>query len=123
MVKLWVAPLQATALNVYTGVTVTVPLIGLAPALVAVKLAMLTYNMGLTTCGFLGMYLAWTLRMADGRHLTLLMLPVVAKAAIHIVLYADLRYQLPIMSFVMLFAAFALWHLRCVVRDVVPAPA
>ena len=90
---------------------------------VAVKLALLIYNVGLTALGFLGAYLAWTLRMADGRHLTLLMLPVVAKAATHVFLFADLRYQVPIMSFLILFAAFALWHLRCVVRELVPAPA
>lgn len=89
----------------------------------SIKLAMLAFNLGLIALGFAGVYLAWRLGVADPRHLTVMALPVLAKAGIHVFLFADLRYQVPIMSLLILFAAFTIWHVRRVVADLVPAHA
>jgi hypothetical protein len=66
------------------------------------------------------MTLAWRVRAADPRHLALLIAPVGAVAVVHVLLFADLRYQIPIMPCMILFAACALWHVRSVVADLTP---
>ena len=90
---------------------------------VAIKLTLLAYNMGMILLGFAGMSLAWSNGMVNRRLVVLLTLPVAAKALTHFFLFARLRYQVPIMSFLIIFAAFALWHLRRVIRHRLPAPA
>ena len=88
-----------------------------------VKLAMLVYNLGIIALGFCGLYLAWTLGTVDPRPVVLMAIPVVVKALTHVALFAALRYQVPIMSFLIIFAAFAIWHVRCVIRDLIPVPS
>ena len=87
---------------------------------IAVKLFMLSYNLCITVLGFLGLFLAWKLAMTDSAHLILLSLPVIVKALIHFFLFANLRFQVPIMSFVIIFAAFTIMHLRRIFRDLIP---
>ena len=74
---------------------------------VSLKLLMLAFNLGLIVLGAAGAYLAWRLKTTDPRSLGLVALPVVIKAVTHVFLFAALRYQVPIMSFLILFAAFA----------------
>lgn len=89
----------------------------------SVKLGMLAYNVGLVVLGLAGAYLAWQLGRYDGRALGLLALPVAVKALLHIALFATLRYQVPIMGFVILFAAAAIGHVRSVILQGAPAHA
>ena len=84
------------------------------------KVAMLLYNLSLIAGGFAGMYLAWKLSIVDGRHLILLALPVITTAVVHFFLFAVLRYQVPIMPFVIIFAAYSIGHLRHQIRDLLP---
>lgn len=79
---------------------------------VAVKLAMFVYNMGIVALGLWGMHLVWKLGMVDPRPVALMVMPVVVTAFTHCALFAALRYQVPIMAFVIVFAAFTLWHAR-----------
>ena len=87
----------------------------------SIKLLMLALNLLVIVLGFAGMRVAWKLGLADSRHLILLMIPIAVTALVHLVLFATLRYQVPIMPFLILFAAFAVCHLRGVARDLVPA--
>lgn len=89
----------------------------------AVKLTMLAGNLGLIMLGFWGLYLAWALGTVDPRPVVLTAIPVIVKALTHVLLFAALRYQVPIMSFLIVFAAFAIWHVRRLARELVPVPA
>jgi len=73
-----------------------------------IKLAMLLYNLSLMALGVLGLWLAWSLGAADRGVLVLLAAPIAAKAATHFFLFADLRYQVSMLPYLMVFAAFAL---------------
>lgn len=90
---------------------------------VAIKLAMLAGNVLVIGLGVAGFCLAWQLGSADRRALVVLAAPVAAKAFMHMLLFATLRYQVPIMGFLIVAAAFAVSHARRVLRDVVPAGA
>jgi hypothetical protein len=90
---------------------------------VVMKLALFAYNMALIGLGWFGMYLAWHVRMAEMRQVIGLAMPVIVKALMHSLLFAQLRYQVPIMPFLIIFAATALVHLRRVVREALPAYA
>lgn len=87
---------------------------------VGVKFLMLAYNLGMLVLGFTGGYLAWRMAITDSRYVLMLAVPVVAKAAFHVFVTAGLRYQVPIMSFLILFAAVTVWHVRRVVRELIP---
>lgn len=89
----------------------------------SIKLTMLLYNLGVILLGFAGMGLAWKLGVADRRHLVVLSLPVAMTAVVHFFLFAVLRYQIPIMPFLIIFAGFTLCHVREVARDLVPVQA
>lgn len=77
-----------------------------APA--AVKLAMLTFNLGLIVLGMTGIWLAWRRRVGDPASVAVLALPVAVKVATHVVLFAALRYQVVIMPLLIVFAAVAI---------------
>ena len=89
----------------------------------AVKLAMLIYNLGIIALGFVGLHLACTLGTVDPRPVVWMAIPLAVKALTHVALFAALRYQVPIMPFLIVFAAFAIWHVRHVVREIVPVPS
>jgi len=92
-------------------------------AKVAIKLSMLAYNLLIIGLGLTGMYLAWRLGLVDPVPVALTALPVFVKAISHIFLFATLRYQVPILALLMIFAAFAVWHVRRVTAELLPGPA
>lgn len=74
----------------------------------AVKLAMLAYNLALLGLGIWGMCLAGLAH----RPAVFLVIPVAVKAMIHVCLFAALRYQVPVMAFLIVFAAVALSRIK-----------
>jgi len=88
----------------------------------AVKLAMLAGNLGIIMLGFWGLSLAWALGAVDPRLVALTAMPVIVKALTHVLVFAALRYQVPIMSFLIIFAAFAVWHVRRAARELALVP-
>lgn len=82
-----------------------------------VKLGLLMGNLAVISLGLTGMYLAWHSGLVDPRAATLLALPIGVKTVIHTMLFSALRYQVPIMGFLLVFAAFTLWHLRRLARE------
>ena len=89
----------------------------------SIKATMLAYNLVLIGTGFISAYLAWQLQAADRRALSLVAVPVVVKAILHVALFATLRYQVPITPFLIIFSAFLLAHVRQVLADLIPALA
>jgi 4-amino-4-deoxy-L-arabinose transferase-like glycosyltransferase len=79
---------------------------------VIVKLLMLAFNLGLMLLGGVGIVLAWRQPAEASRYAPVLALPIFVKAVTHVFLFATLRYQVPIMSFMIIFAACALSALR-----------
>ena len=90
---------------------------------VAIKLAMLLFNLGLTGLGFIGLFLAWKLQTADLRCLAVLAVPVLAKTLLHVVAFSTLRYQVPIMPLLIIFAACTIQHVRGLIMEAIPAHA
>jgi 4-amino-4-deoxy-L-arabinose transferase-like glycosyltransferase len=74
----------------------------------AVKLALLIGNSLLVLLGVFGAFLAFSRRMGDRRSLVVLSAPVVFITAIHVVLFATPRFHVPVMPFMLIFAAVAL---------------
>jgi len=77
---------------------------------VVLKLGMLGANLLLVVLGACGAYLAFTRRKGPTRSMVVIGAPVVYVTAIHCVFFAAPRYQIPIMPYVLLFAAVALDH-------------
>ncbi len=89
--------------------------------LVVVKLSMFALNMALMLLAGVGGWVAIRLGSADPRLVFCLAAPIAVKAIVHTFLFAVLRYQVVIMPFIIIFAAFALSHVRRVVSDLSPA--
>lgn len=100
-------------------------------AKVAAKALMFGVNMLIIALGVLGMGIAWRrgpapphgAGLADRRLLALLVIPVAVTAVVHVALFATIRYQVPMMPFMTLFAAVPLGMLREAARGWAPAAA
>ena len=90
---------------------------------VCLKLLLLAFNLGVIVLGWVGIYLVWRVGVVETRYLIVLALPVVVKALTHVFLLATLRYQVPIMPFLIIFAACAIEHARRVILEALPAHA
>ena len=77
-----------------------------------VKLALLAGNSLLVLLGACGAYRSFSRRAADLRALVVLSAPVVFITAIHVVLFATPRFHVPVMPFMLVFAAVALQRPR-----------
>lgn len=75
------------------------------------KLTMLGVNSLLVFLGMYGAYLSFARRKGSTRSLVALGAPVVFVTAVHFVLFATPRFQIPIMPYVLVFAAVAVVHL------------
>lgn len=73
---------------------------------VAIKTMLLALNVGLIVLGLIGGARAVASATLSRPDVLLLATPVVCIAAIHLVLYASPRYQIPVMPFVLAFAAW-----------------
>ena len=90
---------------------------------VCLKLLLLAVNLGIIILGWFGIYLVRRLGVVETRYLLVLALPVLVKALMHVFLLATLRYQVPIMPFLIIFAACAIEHARRVIVEAIPAHA
>jgi 4-amino-4-deoxy-L-arabinose transferase-like glycosyltransferase len=75
-----------------------------AIGVVAIKGALLTFNVGLIGLGLMGIARALASRTLARPDVLLLATPIVSLAAVHLVLFAAPRYQVPMMPFVLAFA-------------------
>ena len=88
-----------------------------------VKIALLLLNLGVVLLGVLGGYLAFSAGAVDVRQASVLTVPIAVKTMIHTLLFAVARYQIPILPFLMIFAAYACWRVHRVTRALVPGRA
>jgi len=77
---------------------------------VVLKSLFLGVNLGLILLGIWGCYVSLHGDRAERRWALFLLAPVLVKAVIHFFLFASPRYQVPIMPFVIIFAALGLEH-------------
>jgi len=75
---------------------------------VSLKVLFLGFNTGLILVGFWGMVLCVRQDPAKRRWVVFLLIPVLVKVTVHFFLFATHRYQIPIMPFVIVFAAVVL---------------
>jgi 4-amino-4-deoxy-L-arabinose transferase-like glycosyltransferase len=76
-------------------------------ARVAVKAVMLALNTVVVLLGLLGIIAAFSGRVSNRAGAALCAIPVVAVAVVHFFLYAGARYHVPVLPFVIIFAALA----------------
>lgn len=87
------------------------------------KTALFTWNMLLLLLGILGAWLSLALTNTKRQYIALLLLPILVTSVVHFFLFAALRYQVPIMPFVILLGAFSLCYVWNLTREFVPARA
>jgi amino acid transporter len=79
---------------------------------VAIKTALLVFNTLLVCLGFYGILKASKKNPEKRREIIFLSMPIALIMAVHFFLFATLRYQVPIMPFVIIFASNSILYFR-----------
>jgi len=76
--------------------------------IVLVKAVFLAFNSIIVLLGFYGIYYGLRRLRQERRELIALVIPILILTSVHFFLFSTLRYQVPIMPFVIIFASFAI---------------